>query len=195
MLRIVRSNSHREMPWKNGGGVTTEIAVFPPGANLENFEWRVSIAMIAKDAPFSTFPGVQRRMFMLDGRGARVSIGGAPPVLMTRSSMPFEFDGEAVVHADLVDGMIAVLNVMTRRGKCRAVAERMQMIGESEFNTAAPIALLLCRDGRAQLSHPELEDALDHDDVAVLLQAEGSPQPVRMSGKATLFSIEFFPVT
>ena len=30
------------MPWKNGGGETTEIAVSPPGAGLDDFDWRVA---------------------------------------------------------------------------------------------------------------------------------------------------------
>ncbi len=39
------------MPWKNGGGVTTEICVSPPSGA---FDWRVSIATVNADGPFST---------------------------------------------------------------------------------------------------------------------------------------------
>jgi environmental stress-induced protein Ves len=49
------------MPWKNGGGETTEIAVFPDGAGLSDFDWRVSMARVDGDGPFSSFPGIEGR--------------------------------------------------------------------------------------------------------------------------------------
>jgi environmental stress-induced protein Ves len=39
-------------PWKNGGGSTTQIAVFPPDAGFEEFDWRVSLATIPMTARF-----------------------------------------------------------------------------------------------------------------------------------------------
>src|SRR3546814_16047971 len=47
-------------PWKNGSGVTSELAIDPPGATAENFRWRISLARIAQDGPFSAFPGITR---------------------------------------------------------------------------------------------------------------------------------------
>ena len=43
-MRRLTAKDYRIMPWKNGGGTTTEIAVFPAGASLETFEWRFSPA-------------------------------------------------------------------------------------------------------------------------------------------------------
>ena len=43
-LRVIRAAECQTMPWKNGGGETTEIAVFPSGAGLDDFEWRISMA-------------------------------------------------------------------------------------------------------------------------------------------------------
>ncbi|MBM7325185.1 HutD family protein, partial [Agrobacterium sp. S2] len=48
------------MPWKNGGGVTTEIIVHPAKASMADFDWRISMANVAQDGPFSIFPGVDR---------------------------------------------------------------------------------------------------------------------------------------
>ncbi|EGD04024.1 hypothetical protein B1M_13530, partial [Burkholderia sp. TJI49] len=45
-------------PWKNGGGVTREIAAFPPGAALDAFAWRVSVADVGAAGPFSRFDGI-----------------------------------------------------------------------------------------------------------------------------------------
>ena len=59
-------------PWKNGGGVTREIVCSPPGAGMEGFDWRVSIATIDKPGPFSAFAGVDRVIMLLDGTGVRL---------------------------------------------------------------------------------------------------------------------------
>ena len=46
VARLIRASDCRCMPWKNGGGATTEIAVHPHDAGLADFEWRVSIATV-----------------------------------------------------------------------------------------------------------------------------------------------------
>ena len=55
------------MRWKNGGGATREAVNWPPGAGLDAFDWRVSIASIAASGPFSVFTGVERRIMLLEG--------------------------------------------------------------------------------------------------------------------------------
>ena len=55
--------------WKNGAGLTREIAVEPRGASVGDVDWRASVAEIAGDAPFSRFPGVDRCIVLLRGAG------------------------------------------------------------------------------------------------------------------------------
>ena len=68
------------MRWKNGGGETAEIAVSPPGAALDAFDWRLSMAKVETDGPFSAFPGIDRTLAILEGEGIRLSVGGEPPL-------------------------------------------------------------------------------------------------------------------
>lgn len=56
-------------PWKNGGGVTRELAVWPGAAD---WRWRLSVAEVASDGPFSNFEGVQRWLAVLSGTRLRV---------------------------------------------------------------------------------------------------------------------------
>lgn len=194
MIRIVRASSHREMPWKNGGGVTTEVAIYPPGASLDAFDWRVSMATMARSGPFSPFPGIERRLCLLDGRGLHLSIEIAqPPLTMmaTRSSEPLVFNGDLPVEAKLVDGMVTILNVMTRRGRVRQDLERLRLDGEEALDLAAPIALLLCRDGQASVSMGEGMETLRHDDVAVVAAASG--RRLALAGRASIYRIEIWP--
>ena len=64
-MKIIRARDCRTTPWKNGGGSTTEIAVEPSGASLDTFAWRISVARVAADGPFSEFPGIDRTLAVL----------------------------------------------------------------------------------------------------------------------------------
>ncbi len=68
-VRIRRSADLQPTPWKNGGGVTRELAAFPPHSNFADFIWRVSVADVHADGAFSAFPGIDRQIALLEGAG------------------------------------------------------------------------------------------------------------------------------
>jgi len=105
--------------WKNGGGMTREIVCQPPGAAI--FDWRVSIAHISKDGPFSSYPGVDRIITLLEGGGVwlRTPDGSIDHRLET-PLQPFGFPGEACIDSKLLLGACDDFNVMTNRATCRA---------------------------------------------------------------------------
>ncbi|MBU6298666.1 MAG: HutD family protein, partial [Alphaproteobacteria bacterium] len=107
------------MAWKNGLGVTAEIAVYPEGSGLDSFAWRVSMARVAGDGPFSLFANIDRRLAVLEGR-LRLEITGRPPLELSPGSPPVEFPGDVPVNAGVADGPVTDLNVMTRRGRASA---------------------------------------------------------------------------
>ena len=93
------------MPWKNGGGVTREIVCLPPGAGMNDFDWRVSIAHIASDGPFSAFPGIDRVITLLSGGGVHLlGDDGQVDHPLDTPLAPFAFAGEAAIHAHLLAG-------------------------------------------------------------------------------------------
>jgi environmental stress-induced protein Ves len=112
--RVIRSHVYVRMPWKNGGGETAEIAVGPAGAALAQFDWRISMARVATDGPFSTFPGVDRTLAVVAGAGLRLSVHGHSPIDLRIDSAPIAFPGDASTHASLISGEILDFNVMTR---------------------------------------------------------------------------------
>ena len=115
---IQRDAAHTAMPWANGGGVTYEVAAFPVGADLASFYWRISMAEVREPGAFSAFTGIDRVLTVLGPGDLLLFVNGVE----TRSRMhvPFAFSGDDDVRAELVDGPITDLNVMTRRGQCRA---------------------------------------------------------------------------
>jgi hypothetical protein len=131
-------------PWKNGGGVTREIVCQPPGAGMDTFDWRVSIAHIASDGPFSAFAGVDRVITLLEGAGVRLrSSDGVFDHVLNTPLLPFAFAGEAPVMGTLLDGDCHDFNVMTRRAACRAEVAVRRGVG----TLAAPAGLFMAVRG------------------------------------------------
>ncbi|MGI4858448.1 MAG: HutD/Ves family protein, partial [Janthinobacterium lividum] len=76
---VRRAATLAPVAWKNGGGTTSEIAVWPRAASFDAFVWRVSVAEIAQDGAFSDFPGVDRTIVLLSGAG--MDLEGGPAAL------------------------------------------------------------------------------------------------------------------
>lgn len=115
-LGVQRWADAAPVPWRNGGGVTRELASSPAGH--EGFDWRVSLADVTAAGAFSAFPGVDRTIVRVDGRAMTLTVDGTDHVLVPHS--PFRFDGDLPVSCHLPAGPTRALNVMTRRGQCRA---------------------------------------------------------------------------
>ncbi|MEO5606152.1 MAG: HutD family protein, partial [Polaromonas sp.] len=99
-------------PWKNGGGNTREIACWPPGAGLNDFGWRISIATIAASGPFSMFAGIDRHIMLLGGDGVRLRSPGSIDHQLDTPGQPFAFSGDAAIDCTLLGGESSDFNVM-----------------------------------------------------------------------------------
>lgn len=145
-MRIIRAADCKVMPWKNGGGTTTEIEVFPEGAPLSDFDWRISMAHVGQDGPFSSFPGIDRTLSVLTGNGIRLAFDDGETVALDRATAPFFFAADRTVDGVLVDGAIDDLNVMSRRGAWRHSVERLSG-GSHEIAVERGLLVLVARHG------------------------------------------------
>lgn len=102
-------------PWKNGGGVTRTLAVDEAAAPPR---WRVSIADIDADGPYSRFAGYDRVSVVLSGAG--VALRGDGVALSLLPGVAAGFPGEAAVQSRLLDGPTRVLNLFVLRGAAQA---------------------------------------------------------------------------
>lgn len=151
--RLLRAADRVAMPWKNGGGETATVALFPEGAGLSDFDWRVSIARVDGDGPFSAFPGIDRTLTLLSG--GSMALNG---LVLTPDSAPFAFDGEMPVTAVVTGGPIHDLNVMTRRGRFTHQVERVM----------APVTLDPAGDLRLLLATGDGIDGMARGDALML---------------------------
>jgi environmental stress-induced protein Ves len=114
MHHVLAPHDYRRVAWKNGGGFTTEIACEPPGAGTAHFHWRVSVADVESDGPFSLFPGVERTLVLL--RGAGMHLYGGTGVLEAESAYePVTFAGDLPLSCQLVAGPVRDFNLMVAR--------------------------------------------------------------------------------
>ena len=111
-MRVQRFSEHRAMPWANGKGTSYEIA--SDRDNEDRWSWRVAIAPVVVDGEFSSLPGVDRELVVIEGNGMVLDVDGKSVECMP--SQVVRFSGDSITFARLVDGPVVDLGLMTVRG-------------------------------------------------------------------------------
>ena len=139
------------MPWANGRGTTLEIVAFPaPDA----WTWRLSLATVAADGPFSSLPGVVRFVAVAEGAGMFLTIDGVAHRLAKYEAMAFS--GGAATVCELIDGPIRDLNLMVRSDGSAPDAGglRVERIARGTTVEAAGAVAIVVLDGAIAVSTP-----------------------------------------
>ncbi|MEP7096038.1 MAG: HutD family protein [Dokdonella sp.] len=127
-MRLIGARDCQRTRWKNDGGWTTELARSAVAASGD-FRWRVSIADIEADGPFSSFPGVTRDLLLLAGSGIELGIDDAAPLSLRSRFERVRFEGESHVVCRLLAGATRDFNVMARRETVRAEVFARPLVG------------------------------------------------------------------
>ncbi|MBN2739437.1 MAG: HutD family protein [Rhodobacteraceae bacterium] len=178
-MKILSRHDLNAQPWKNGGGLTWEIAAFPEGAGFEDMAWRLSMAEVARDGAFSAFAGIDRTLTLLSGAGMVLEFAQGRSITLDTNAPPLSFPGEAAIHARLCDGPILDLNIMTRRGVCAHRVETLALPSRLPEGTialvtrdqAVEIGNLVLHPGEVLLfDHPEeLEEIVTRGPVLAIM--------------------------
>lgn len=151
-MRRLGPDDYRDMPWKNGGGVTRELWKLPHPSDPARFLARVSIATVEASGPFSVFPGVDRTLMILEGAGVALTIDGTREVVLDQRLRPFAFPGEADIQCRLLGGPVRDFNLMVDRALVQGSLEVVQLApGETRTLAGAGTVLLHVLEGRATL--------------------------------------------
>ena len=167
-MEIIRFAELRSEPWRNGGGVTRELASHPKAASAQDgaWDWRVSIADVTKAGDFSSFPGMERVLTVVDGELLLLTVDGAEHPL--EKYRPFRFSGDAAAHGALPTGDIRDLNVITRAGSFKGFTSIIELSKKRAHPVfAGQLAVLL--QGQATVAAGAAEADGDGD--------EGAPTP------------------
>jgi environmental stress-induced protein Ves len=149
-MKLIPFNSLTATPWKNGGGITRELACYPVGASMNDFIWRVSIADVSASGPFSSFPGIDRVITLLDGDGMQLQFeNGAQHFLIDRL-VPYAFRGEDKVDAQLAGSPSRDFNLMLRRDAAHGSVVVLRNAGVIDKHQST--LLLFCATGEWKAS-------------------------------------------
>ena len=172
MHRVLTPADYRNVSWKNGGGRTTEIASYPAGAGFDRFDWRVSVANVEQNGPFSAFPGVDRTLVLLQGAGM-ILTGAGEPLEVHVHYEPVKFAGDVAIECTLTDGPVRDFNLMVRRQQARA--ELAIVHGSAEAIASARFQLCYAAVGVCECLIAGHVPITLHDGHALWVDASDAP--------------------
>ena len=121
VVEFLDPSTYRHVPWKNGGGVTIDIAAeYRAGAEPGGWDgmiWRLSRTRIETPGPFSDLPGYDRLLAVIDGSGLVLHPAGRKPLDVRAPLRPVRFAGEWPIESELTEGPVGVLNLLADRTK------------------------------------------------------------------------------
>ncbi len=164
---LLPASSYRRVPWKNGGGFTFEVA---RDTEHDEPDWRLSIATIERDGPFSHFPGYDRTIVVLDGGGIELDVDGKTAVLHPFD--PFAFSGDASAASRLLGSATHDLNVMTKRARCSHLVEIVRLMERSGQHVIdeATQRFVYCAAGRLIVDTPGAPTAVTTGDTLRIVE-------------------------
>lgn len=180
-MRHYTAESYVRMPWKNGAGFTTEVA---RSGSAEGYDWRLSIADVATDGPFSSFPDYWRTITVLEGAGMHLTVDGQPSEELGPFTA-FKFDGASRTECALVGGPIRDFNLIYRKGRVESRFTWVELSDARQMATAAPTVLILAAGGQAALRHSgACELLLREQELARIENGSGAELTIDIEGKA-----------
>ena len=123
VLTPLPPETFRSKPWKNGGGITVDIAdACRPGADPAGWEgmvWRLGRTAIVQPGPFSDLTGYERLQAVIVGAGL-VLEGASGEIDLRRPFVPVRYDGGLPLVSRLENGPVEVVNLIVDRALCEA---------------------------------------------------------------------------
>ena len=185
--RVIAANEYRRERWKNGTGWTREILRVPESGS---WDWRLSIAEIEQDGPFSVFPGIDRELVLIRGNGLRLCFDDGE----TRELQPphdrVRFAGERVVRGELLGGPTHDFNLMWRRDAVAAELLHRPLVGPMLFFTEPGVSWAIhLLAGQAEFDQESGLPALWAGDTALLADS-GTRQRYMLEGGGEILAIK-----
>ena len=192
MIRDLQVRDYQRTRWKNDGGWTTEIASAAMPASESGFRWRVSIAEIERDGPFSSFPGIERDLLLLAGKGIELDINDAPVQRLDRRFQHIHFAGEDQVACRLLAGPTRDFNVMAARGQVSAEVHARPLNGTMlVFVEPASSWLIHVFSGQASARGADQTVAAESGATLLVDASAGVRERIVIEGGAELVLVKF----
>ncbi|MEQ5872784.1 HutD family protein [Sagittula sp. NFXS13] len=180
-MKSIRFTETKETPWRNGGGITREVARAEDDGGLL---WRLSIADVGSEGPFSDFAGLTRVLTVI--RGGPMMLDTPSETLVAALHAPLTFDGGLPVSARLPNGPLRDLNLMYESGRVHAEVSVLEGPFEGPLvpDAQAPLRVVF---GLAEGFH--LNRAPFDAGDTVLLEGEAATLTLADGGSILLISL------
>ncbi len=166
-MKILGQKDYRDMAWKNGKGRTVELLRIPHPKVQDLFSLRLSIASMTESGPFSHYPGIERTIILLEGKGVVLDFVDEIKMNLNVKLKPIQFAGEAEISAHLIDGPIREFNVMGARDAVEAFVEVHQKLNSLSVGGDGDHYLYIC-EGTAMVGN----DLVKKDDLIITTHGE-----------------------
>lgn len=191
-MQIIGPNEFKRLPWKNGKGETIELAI-NDGGTMAAFDWRISMARVTEDGPFSDFSGYQRQLLLLEGVGITLKHQNSDASYDGRNeyqtlATPLavaNFDGGLITSGTLINGPISDFNLIVKDDKYRSDVYCL-----NASTLTLPLSQLLFAYaviGRGEVTHMNNTITLPQGHLLKLVADELAPNsPVSFSGEQVI---------
>ena len=167
MIRYLPQANFTKGPWRNGMGVSWEIASHKE-AGATDFSWRFAKARIDRDVPFSIYPGMDRVFMQISGNGLDLEFEGGHTIEVHQSNLPHAFPCDIPLNCKLLDGPCFDLNLFTARGKYQSQASVLKLNGMEALDLTGVEAVFFALKGSVVLSGQGGAVSLKEGDAAVV---------------------------
>ena len=181
-FQIIDISKLSEMPWKNGGGVTREVA---QAAGPNGFAWRLSIADVSTEGAFSHFPGMSRILTVIEGTGLKLQSPSKThevPLLA-----PFSFSGDSDMRSVLNDGAIRDFNVIFDPSQIKAEVRVVNgPVHDSISSTAQNVYAVFAIQGSSECNGVTLQQGncalIENEALCVTVPKASKTLYIQLSG-------------
>jgi uncharacterized protein len=153
LIRLTPAD-YLQVPWKNGGGVSTTIAgeslAGSAAGDWSGMVWQLGRTSILTPAPFSDLSGFERLQTVVRGQGLFLDMAGGAIDL----SEPFtvaRYDGGAAIVSRLAQGPVEVMNLIGRRDRVRIGMEVLRAGGSAALPLATHVVVACAGDCRVEI--------------------------------------------
>ena len=186
---LLKSEDYTRSPWKNGGGIFTDIAdahrAGSPAKDWDSLLWRFASTPIVAPGPFSYMPGIDRLQMVVAGRGLVLKAPGQE----FDEREPFttvRFTGELEIVTELEAGPVEVVNLMARRGAAEIELLALREPGDRPLSAGPHLVYAVSGNCSIRLNS---EDLVIPDGSTLKVELTEASQLALVSGLAVLGSI------
>ncbi|CDG17683.1 HutD family protein [Xenorhabdus doucetiae] len=134
------------LQWSEGKGETRDIVCWPVS---DDFAWRACFTTLHQSGVVGQFPDIERTIILLKGKGIRLTSPGFLEHELVKKMTPFNFSGDILGHAELLDGPVQCFNIMTRRS---CWASEVSVISEERLLPTSHSGVLYVLKGRWEMA-------------------------------------------